>query len=86
MIDDVIERDRIENTVALACNLDETHAHVHVYTISVDDAGRVNMKAKFDGHSRGGAQRAHVKRHELMRARLNDHGYEATFARVEGAP
>lgn len=86
MIEEVIERDGAENVVAWSFNLDETNAHVHMYTIPVDEAGRVNMKSKFDGHSKGGAKRAYVERHDAMRTRLNEHGYEATFARIEGSP
>lgn len=86
MIEEVIERDGAENVVAWSFNLDETNAHVHMYTIPVDEAGRVNMKSKFDGHSKGGAKRAYIERHDAMRTRLNEHGYEATFARIEGSP
>lgn len=86
MIEEVIERDGAENVVAWSFNLDETNAHVHMYTIPVDEAGRVNMKSKFDGHSKGGAKRAYIERHDAMRTRLNEHGYDATFARIEGSP
>lgn len=86
MIEEVIKRDGAENVVAWSFNLDETNAHVHMYTIPVDEAGRVNMKSKFDGHSKGGAKRAYIERHDSMRTRLNEHGYEATFARIEGSP
>lgn len=86
MIEEVIERDGAENVVAWSFNLDETNAHVHMYTIPVDEAGRVNMRSKFDGHSKGGAKRAYTERHDMMRTRLNEHGYEATFARIEGSP
>lgn len=86
MIEEVIKRDGAENVVAWSFNLDETNAHVHMYTIPVDEAGRVNMKSKFDGHSKGGAKRAYIERHDAMRTRLNEHGYEATFARIEGSP
>lgn len=86
MIEEVIEHDGAENVVAWSFNLDETNAHVHMYTIPVDEAGRVNMKSKFDGHSKGGAKRAYIERHDAMRTRLNEHGYEATFARIEGSP
>lgn len=86
MIEEVIERDGAENVVAWSFNLDETNAHVHMYTVPVDEAGRVNMKSKFDGHSKGGAKRAYIQRHDAMRTRLNEHGYEATFARIEGSP
>lgn len=85
MIEELIERDGAENMVACSFNLDKTNAHVHMYRVPIYEAGRVNMKSKFDGHNKGGAKRAYSEHHDAMRERLNENGYEAAFARFEGS-
>lgn len=84
MVDEVIERDGYDNVLGWTLNIDETNAHVHMYTVPVDEDGRINMKLKFNGKSKGGAKLAYTEKHDLMRKRLLDNGYEATFARIEG--
>lgn len=84
MIDKAVEHDGYDCTLGYSINLDETNPHVHLYSVPIDDQGRLNKRAKFakgvPGYKSG--REAYVERHDSMREALREHGYEATFERV----
>ena len=87
MVDEVIEQHGQQNVIGWTLHLDEENPHIQMLAIPVVD-GCTSYKQFFGDAEPGkrstkaGSMRAYAERHDEMRHRLRDHGYEATFERV----
>lgn len=87
MVDEVVEQHGQQNVIGWTLHLDEENPHIQMLAIPVVD-GCTSYKQFFGDAEPGkrstkaGSMRAYAERHDEMRHRLRDHGYEATFERV----
>lgn len=87
MVDEVIEQHGQQNVIGWTLHLDEENPHIQMLAIPEVD-GCTSYKQFFGDAEPGkrstkaGSMRAYAERHDEMRHRLRDHGYEATFERV----
>lgn len=88
MVEEIVEQHGQENVVGWTLHLDEKSPHVQLLAIPVTEQGGTSYKQFFGDAAPGrrstkaGSMRAYAERHDEMRHRLRDHGYQATFERV----
>ncbi|UYM06076.1 hypothetical protein [Solicola gregarius] len=86
MIEEVIAQHPDGDVLYVAKHLDETAPHVQMAWVPKTGDGRINYKEVMSdaARTRGAAKAAYAAKHDRMRERLLEHGYEATMERVDG--
>lgn len=83
MIDEVVEDYGKENVVGVFWHWDETNPYVQMIGVSVADKGSLSYSSKFGVNGNKTALRKkYSERHDRMRTKLREAGYDATFERV----
>lgn len=86
MIDEVKKQHPNVHLLYITKHFDETHPHVQMAFVPLTEDGRVNAKEVMGAGKAGSFADARGKysaKHDAMRQALREHGYEATFERVD---